>query len=98
MGNSMSEKIIRAKIEHDQTLLLPEEAISILGKDCEIYLNLDGEKGTMVLSTEDPDVLHNNAILEQLTALNEEMGISDVVVPESFLNKRGKGNSGVDKE
>lgn len=87
------KKVFRAKIAQDMTLLLPVEAAAILGKDCEIYLTLDPEIGTVTLSSVQPDVIHNRAILDQIATLTEEAGLAeyDEPVPESFLQRRGKG-------
>lgn len=92
----MSETILRAMIGENQTLLLPPEALAILGQGTEIYLNLDSEKGTVTLSLLHPDEIHNRAILEQLAALNEGMTLEEYgePVPESFLKRRGKDDDG----
>lgn len=79
-----------------QTLQLPPEAMSILTGATQVWLTLDTEKRTITISVTDPDILENNAILDQLAALNEDLSLEEygAPVPESFLTRRGKADTG----
>lgn len=88
----MSKKIVRATLRNGQALLLPPEAGAVLGQDNEIFIAIDEENKTVTLSLTDPEVLENEAILDQLAALNEGLTLEEYgePVPESFLHRRGK--------
>ncbi|WP_338846439.1 hypothetical protein V8J88_22160 [Massilia sp. W12] len=79
----MNDEIFTAEISQDHKLQLPAEAIEVLGSNQSIFLKIDKEKRTVVLSSAHPDILHNREIMDQIVALNEEMGLYEFDTPES---------------
>lgn len=86
----MSKIIVRAALHSGQALLLPPEAVAVLGQANEIFITIDEENKTGILSLTDPEVAENEAILDQMTALNEGLTLEEYgePVPESFLHRR----------
>jgi hypothetical protein len=86
-------KFLQLPLHAGSTLTLPADAVLALGSPQEIYMVVDAEKQLITLSVRHPEVVHNEAILEQLAELNDGTSLEEygAPVPESFLNRRGKG-------
>jgi hypothetical protein len=85
--------VLRIPVHDALAFKLPAEAMTAVGSAHEIYLEIDAIKQTVLLSVRHPDVVHNEYILDQMAKLNEGMSLEEYgePVPESFLNRRGKG-------
>lgn len=84
----------RITIESGRPLELPTEVVEALGQVVEATLVVDAEKRTVMLTAMDPDIVENQAILDEMAKLNEGMSVEEygAPVPPSFLNRRGKGH------
>ena len=85
--------ILRIPLDDASTFKLPAEAVSAVGSAHEVYLEIDAARQTVLLSVRHPDVVHNEYILDQMAKLNESLTIEEYgePVPDSFLERRGKG-------
>ncbi len=96
----MTNDSITATIDQNRTLPLPPEAVAVLGLGTTVFIMVDPDKKTVTLSPLSPDVLANNAILDQLAELNQGMPLAEysAPVPDSFLHRRGKTGADGDAE
>jgi hypothetical protein len=85
--------ILRIPLHDASAFKLPAEAVTAVGSAHEIYLEIDPTRQTVLLSVRHPDVVHNEYILDQMAKLNEGVSLEEYgePVPDSFLNRRGKG-------
>lgn len=86
-------KVYRIPIHLDEQLQLPSEAINALGKIEEAFLVIDAAQQKVTLTALDPEIVENEAILDEIAKLQEDISLEDygAPVPESFLKRRGKG-------
>ncbi|NOZ52418.1 MAG: hypothetical protein GXP08_04635 [Gammaproteobacteria bacterium] len=70
-------------------LRLPAEALKVLGDATEVFIYINSENKTLVLSASDLEIKGNNEILSDIVDLNKNVSDEDYFapVPESFLNK-----------
>lgn len=77
----------------DGAFKLPAEAMRAIGSVDELYLEINADRQTVLLSVRHPDVVHNECILDQIAGLQGALSPEEYgePVPNSFLSRRGKG-------
>jgi len=73
--------ILRIPLDDTSTFKLPAEAVTAVGAAGEIYLEIDADTQTVLLSVRHPDVIHNEYILDQMARLNEGLSLAEYGEP-----------------
>jgi hypothetical protein len=79
-------------VDESGRIKLPIEVIELFEHSTKLYLTLLKDRKLILIGNKDPEIMKNEAILNEMAELNRELSDEEYTrpVPESFLDKGGR--------